>query len=336
MLGGCSVAHLVFTGQILGNSGKIRGMFMESFSSNVAFVSGLVAGGALVRVFAPSLLQPPPSVTEPGIALRMIVGGVAIGLGTSMANGCTSGHGLTGLSRFSVRSLIAVCSFLGSGIVFGTLMGSAQAFPPLAEGVAMADLEQAGVQLAWLALGGVVLCFVALAPLHRAKVVPPSVGVPLAKFLILTGFGMGLCLSGMAMPGKLAGFLDVQRWDPSLLFVLGGAHLLKTPLMQLWVRVDAPTEARPRPVYCQDFECRGSDRSTIDFNLVVGAVIFGFGWALTGLCPGPAVVTMVTPPSVLSGEMATAVLVNVCFVLGGCLHKCLIREALWSVGKKSK
>jgi uncharacterized membrane protein YedE/YeeE len=95
-------------------------------------------------------------------------------------------------------------------------------------------------------------------------------------------FGVGLCLSGMTEPAKVLGFLDLAGlWDPSLAFVMGGAvavglfsfHLAKGR------RIALDGEAMQRPA------ARG-----IDAPLVVGALIFGVGWGLAGICPGPAIV----------------------------------------------
>lgn len=84
----------------------------EMFGWRVAFLVGLVAAPVLWQMFA---VMPP--VHEQTNTLGLVIGGMLIGLGTRYGNGCTTGHGICGLSRFSLRSLLAVCSFMGSGIV---------------------------------------------------------------------------------------------------------------------------------------------------------------------------------------------------------------------------
>ena len=95
-------------------------------------------------------------------------------------------------------------------------------------------------------------------------------------------FGLGLCLSGMSEPSKVLGFLDLAgAWDPSLAFVMGGAVAIAAPAFALarrrrlaWLggRIDLPT------------------RRAIDAPLALGALIFGAGWGLAGVCPAPGIV----------------------------------------------
>jgi uncharacterized protein len=93
-------------------------------------------------------------------------------------------------------------------------------------------------------------------------------------------FALGLGVSGMTIPAKVVGFLDVLgRWDPSLAFVMAGALLVYLPFVQ-WLRRAEP--ARP-------WSPRGA---RIDAPVVVGAALFGAGWGLSGLCPGPAIVSL--------------------------------------------
>ena len=99
---------------------------------------------------------------------------------------------------------------------------------------------------------------------------------------LITGvlFGFGLSLSEMIDPVRVIGFLDVAgKWDATLLFVMGGALIVTAPLYPLILR-------RSRPLLDHHFFL--PTKSTIDRSLVVGAAIFGIGWGLGGLCPGPA------------------------------------------------
>lgn len=94
-------------------------------------------------------------------------------------------------------------------------------------------------------------------------------------------FGFGLSLSGMLDPARVQGFLDVfGAWDPSLMFVLGGAVVVAFAGM-VWVR------KMTKPVLAEDFNMPTKTR--IDTPLVLGSAIFGIGWGLGGFCPGPAI-----------------------------------------------
>ncbi|MBO1018415.1 YeeE/YedE family protein [Methylobacterium sp. SD274] len=93
-------------------------------------------------------------------------------------------------------------------------------------------------------------------------------------------FGFGLALSGMMDPARVLGFLDVAgAWDPSLAFVLAGAVAVSALGYLLVSRIR-------KPVLAQHFEIPRN--RPITASLIAGAVLFGIGWGLVGLCPGPA------------------------------------------------
>lgn len=95
-------------------------------------------------------------------------------------------------------------------------------------------------------------------------------------------FGFGLILSGMANPAKVLGFLDLAgAWDPSLAFVMGGA---------IGVGVVAFAVARSRERSLLGDRMNMPTSTAIDNRLVVGGLLFGIGWGLAGICPGPALV----------------------------------------------
>jgi len=97
-------------------------------------------------------------------------------------------------------------------------------------------------------------------------------------------FGVGLAVSGMMDPAKVVGFLNLAgNWDPTLLFVMGGALLVSGPGFYLVLR-------RRRPVLEASFDL--PTRTTIDGRLLSGAAVFGVGWGLSGFCPGPAVAAL--------------------------------------------
>lgn len=97
-------------------------------------------------------------------------------------------------------------------------------------------------------------------------------------------FGLGLTVSEMVNPAKVLGFLDLfGDWDPSLAFVMGGALIVTAIGYRLvWMR--------PRPVFADRFQVPGN--RDIDARLAIGAVLFGIGWGLVGLCPGPAIAAL--------------------------------------------
>ena len=93
-------------------------------------------------------------------------------------------------------------------------------------------------------------------------------------------FGVGLSVSGMANPDKVMNFLNVLgHWDASLLLVLGGAVITTFIGYRLVLK-------RGRPLFEEKFYIPGN--TIIDKQLILGAVLFGVGWGMTGFCPGPA------------------------------------------------
>jgi uncharacterized membrane protein YedE/YeeE len=100
-------------------------------------------------------------------------------------------------------------------------------------------------------------------------------------------FAVGLGIAGMTSPAKVLAFLDMfgGSWDPSLMFVMGGAILVYAPVYRLLKDRDAPK-------FAERFHWPTSN--DIDVKLVLGAALFGIGWGLSGLCPGPALVAVVT------------------------------------------
>ena len=101
-----------------------------------------------------------------------------------------------------------------------------------------------------------------------------------AAFIIGIIFGMGILISGMANPAKVLNFFDVAgTWDPSLMFVMGGAVITTFIGYRLVL-------ARARPILARSFQVPTA--SQIDLKLIAGSAIFGVGWGLAGFCPGAA------------------------------------------------
>ncbi len=98
-------------------------------------------------------------------------------------------------------------------------------------------------------------------------------------------FGAGLVLSGMSNPAKVIGFLDLAgKWDPTLLCVMGGAVCTFGLLNVLVHKRAAPVLGGKLPGVV--------GRTRVSLRLVIGAAIFGVGWGMAGICPGPALVSV--------------------------------------------
>lgn len=95
-------------------------------------------------------------------------------------------------------------------------------------------------------------------------------------------FGLGLIVSGMGNPAKVLGFLDIAgNWDPSLVFVMGGAIVLGFAAFRAGGQRNLTLLDKPMQL---------PKIGKIDFRLLAGSSLFGIGWGLAGICPGPALV----------------------------------------------
>lgn len=126
-------------------------------------------------------------------------------------------------------------------------------------------------------------------------------------------FGLGLALSGMTHAQKVLDFLDLAgNWDPSLLFVLGGAVGVTVVAFHFVLK-------RGKPVLAADFDL--PHRKHLDAPLLVGAALFGIGWGISGYCPGPAVALLAAPNQ-------EAWIFIPAMLVGACLHR------LWSARQR--
>ena len=104
-------------------------------------------------------------------------------------------------------------------------------------------------------------------------------------------FGGGLYLAGMTNPSKIVNFLDIAgTWDPSLIFVMGGG----IPVAAIGFLM---LKRREQPVVFDDIQL--PTYQVIDKPLIVGSAIFGIGWGISGLCPGPAFASVLMEPAVI-------------------------------------
>ncbi|WP_299257465.1 DUF6691 family protein [uncultured Kushneria sp.] len=110
-------------------------------------------------------------------------------------------------------------------------------------------------------------------------------------------FGLGLAISGMTDPARVIGFLDVAgAWDPTLIFVLGGAVITTFIGYRLVWR-------RQMPLFESRFQL--PTRRDLDTRLLSGAALFGIGWGLSGYCPGPAAASLPEPSWPLAAFIMT-------------------------------
>jgi uncharacterized protein len=97
-------------------------------------------------------------------------------------------------------------------------------------------------------------------------------------------FGIGLTISQMIDPAKVLGFLNIfGDWDPSLAFVMIGALIISSPFFHLF-------KNNKKPIFADSFSY--SNNKELNKKLIIGSSLFGAGWGLAGLCPGPAIASL--------------------------------------------
>ncbi len=293
VIGGCLISlssslNLLLTGRITGMSGicfKAVTAPSESFYRWCNILGLIFAASAYTYLFGLSDHDTPQQFLGDISLPLFLIAGFMVGFGTKLGNGCTSGHGVCGLPRLSIRSYVAVFTFLPCGIIAATLR-SQYSFANKGDFVEVAvKLQNKDVIFGTMLITG----FLIIAMLFYQLFQRESVDKTKDWFVsVLVGaiFSLGLIISGMVKKSKIIGFLVLDNnWDPSLIFVLLSAVGLNFITFSLilknvsvpWVvnlKLDVPTN------------------NVIDFKLIFGATVFGVGWGLSGLCPGPVLVNI--------------------------------------------
>ena len=305
---------LALGGRLVGVSGSVRAAVEAAAGSpgsgaawHAAFLGGLLCAGAAARLSGRDAYF--GSAAGAGLAPAVLAAaGFAVGAGTALAAGCTSGHGLCGLARLSPRSAAAVATFMAAGAAAASVATSSAGAAALRGAPLTAAASGAAAAAALLAVP-LVRRLLATAPAVTAQTPPspppPSFAVGLAGPALAFGsallFGAGLLVSGMCNPAKVRGFLaplSSGGWDPSLAFVMGSGVLINlgsvawaathqgSPLFPL----DEAASAAPLASNVKVGLVAGNIEITP--RLLLGSALFGAGWGLSGACPGPAVVSL--------------------------------------------
>lgn len=116
LIGAASIALMAFNGRIAGISGILGGVLSPTRGDTVWrvwFLGGLAVGGLALSLLYPQAFPESVPRSLPALAAA----GLLVGFGTRLGSGCTSGHGVCGMSRFSIRSIVATLTFIGAGAV---------------------------------------------------------------------------------------------------------------------------------------------------------------------------------------------------------------------------
>ena len=274
-IGAACGAYMILVGRIAGNSGVMKALVLGPREpTKIAFLGGLMGGGALMKTLLPGAFE---VARAPSLAIAL--SGLAVGLGVALGNGCTSGHGLCGLSRFSLRSLAAVPTFMGVAIVAATVttyngtIGSPLPITPTPQ----PTIDLAAKLAANLA--------VAVLP---AFVLKGTLKEVYAGLWVGTCFAVGLSVGGMVRPSVVINALAPVRFDATLWILFMTALATTFGLYRVASAVGVSGASCLAP---------GSSQGAIDAKLLTGAALFGLGWGTGGVCPGPQLVSLAADPT---------------------------------------
>ncbi|CAD8068430.1 unnamed protein product [Paramecium sonneborni] len=281
LIGLATSIHYLLKGRVTGFSGIFYSLITfdkNSFYWKLSLVSSVVLSSSLLYKYygfnpilqgASSSFDSINSISKIGY-IGAAIAGFLVGFGTKLGNGCTSGHGVCGLPRLSQRSMAAVASFMTFGILTATIKDQLVLEQPTQLIIDNPDITN----IAAMAISGI-LTLVGI--IGQTKQNQKTMIDAIISSIVGLIFGAGLVVSGMAKRSKILGFLTFnQNWDPSLMFVMIGAVSLNLITFNLL----------KKPILSDKYELPTNKK--IDFKLILGASIFGIGWGIGGLCPGPA------------------------------------------------
>lgn len=323
LIGLSAATLLLFNGDILGASGLMSSFVVAPVKtltdpSQQWKLSFLAAFALTTRIYVTWI--DPDALTDQRLGygdstvpivspLGFVIGGFLVGFGTRLGNGCTTGHGICGLARLSTRSLVAVLAFMATGVISASACSETCPFHPyLRDSFASVGKYlptnttiTIGTVLASLAAGSAISGFLRKSPSpnaakseqdeytnNRRKIIP--------SIFSAVFFAMGLVVSKMTVSSKIYGFLNMKgvhsgTWDPTLACVMGGGLVVSFLSYQLVKGFNV--FKNNNALECPITQKNGGHFSiptnkVIDRNLIVGEALFGLGWGIAGLCPGPA------------------------------------------------
>lgn len=205
-----------------------------------------------------------------------IISGLLVGLGMRMSKGCTSGHGLNGLALLSPGSFVSIILFMVFGFAFGNLCYYTD-FLRVPKGETDYWGDDYTDAWDWIAIA----LFAATIIIQVVLIIRAQNKLEfVATYTIGIIFALGLMISGMSRTFKVIGFLTFNNnWDPSLAFVMGFGVLLNL----FTFRYIKKNQEKPR--ITEEWNLR--PEVPLSMRTFIGASLFGVGWGMGGLCPGP-------------------------------------------------
>jgi uncharacterized membrane protein YedE/YeeE len=287
-----SSLHLYLQGKITGISGAIYKMIsLTDFSYNSSFLIGMLFMSSFLKCFfdplakpktvdSPTFLETPSKYVGDLSFPGFLLAGFLVGFGAKMANGCTSGHGICGLPRLSKRSIVAIILFM----IFGIMMATIRYYIPFLRPISYAFNVWESSFLYYLMLFLSIAGFGLNLWNSFKSGIKDKVRDIVISFLIGALFSYGLIQSGMTQRHIVLEFLTIGRiWSIQLAVLLGVVVGIN------FITFNFILKKITRPRYKEKYDLPTS--TEIDNKLCVGSAIFGLGWGLGGICPGPAILS---------------------------------------------
>jgi uncharacterized protein len=299
IVGSSAVIMMYVSGKITGLSGITRStLTADTETWQYAYVIGLISCGKFVHIYAPNLF---PDSSSSNVSIpAIILAGTLVGYGTRLGSGCTSGHGICGLGRWSPRSLTAVVTFMTTGMITAAIANHPSVIPYLQADIPWKVNSFTQAILPTVLMFGVSKLFALRRSVRTAPNSASNKDSTTLKSLIAFGcsllFGSGLVVSEMINMKRVIGFLDcfnTQRgWDITLTGVMGSGVVL-TGVSFVWMVINNYQTLLDRKMMRTVLDIGFSPPNMkINAPLIVGSMLFGIGWGLLGLCPGPALVNL--------------------------------------------
>ncbi|KAJ4497977.1 hypothetical protein C8R41DRAFT_820422 [Lentinula lateritia] len=303
---------LVLNGSVFGISGFVHRAVRGNKEGLIA-TAGLIIGGIIIGTIEgrgpETSISPLPS---------LLLSGFLVGLGTKLSNGCTSGHMLAGLSRFSKRSIAATATFFCTAVAATKLHHSPTFIPANPPDYNMNTTDKTLLIAQTVPLIASVLLY-AYASMsshnpdtssNSGQHKSPSVFRLVALLSTAVDFALALRLSNLTDPKKVTAFLLLPfhpAFDPSLAFLAIGAIPIGAALYHFFRGPEKPVLGGPWAI---------PKSGNVDTELLLGSVLFGIGWGASGLCPGPVVINL--GRALATGSQLTSWLSwSVSFIAGG-------------------
>jgi uncharacterized membrane protein YedE/YeeE len=286
-------------GSTVGFSSAIFSAGYKCSAQGLQIVAGLISSSVFIKRWLPQFLPdfPQSALITRGVFSQvqlLCLAGFLVGVGTKLGNGCTSGHMICGISRLRLRSLVATGVFASvamATVYFGALGDSLGDVPNYAVSWNV-DLLQS--HLIQLIMASSFFQVYLINPIISRCVKRSHASLEFFKWLngIYSGFlfGLGLHIAGMVNVSKTIGFLalpTLEHFDPSLALIMLFAVV---PNIFIWKSIK-------KPLLADTFNCANSTDITPKFLL--GNALFGLGWGLLGVCPGPGLLNSLHFPQFL-------------------------------------